>query len=142
MGISLLDCVDSDSDFACQKIYDKITSKAENLVKVGKQIETEYEIPIANKRVTVTPIALIAAASNDNNYVNMRRLWIKQPLGLINNKTTAARLIPVSGKNVGDEVNFGGLLGHAPIMATNPTPSDWLINRSGLISAPIHSFKN
>ena len=69
MGISLLDCIDSDSDRACQKIYDKITSKAKDLVKVGKEIETEYGIPIANKRITVTPISLIAAASGDHDYV-------------------------------------------------------------------------
>lgn len=69
MGISLLDCIDSDSDIACQKIYEKITAKAKDLVKVGHQIETEYGIPIANKRVTVTPISLIAAASHDHDYV-------------------------------------------------------------------------
>ena len=69
MGISLLDCIDSNSTVACQKIYDKITTKAKNLVKVGQQIEAEYGIPIANKRVTVTPISLIAAASQDHDYV-------------------------------------------------------------------------
>ncbi|NRN83020.1 hypothetical protein IMAU60227_01057 [Lactobacillus helveticus] len=69
MGISLLDCIDSDSDRACQKIYDKITTKARDLVKVAQEIETEYEIPIANKRITVTPISLIAAASKDKDYV-------------------------------------------------------------------------
>lgn len=69
MGISLLDCIDSDSTVACQKIYDKITTKAKNLVKVGQQIEAEYGIPIANKRVTVTPVSLIAAASQDHDYV-------------------------------------------------------------------------
>ena len=69
MGISLLDCIDSDSTVACQKIYDKITTKAKDLVKVGKQIEAEYGIPIANKRVTVTPISLIGAASQDHDYV-------------------------------------------------------------------------
>ncbi|MCC4342311.1 PFL family protein [Limosilactobacillus reuteri] len=69
MGISLLDCIDSDSTVACQKIYDKITTKAKNLVKVGQQIEAEYGIPIANKRVTVTPISFIAAASQDHDYV-------------------------------------------------------------------------
>ncbi len=69
MGISLLDCIDSDNTVACQKIYDKITTKAKNLVKVGQQIEAEYGIPIANKRVTVTPISLIAAASQDHDYV-------------------------------------------------------------------------
>ena len=69
MGISLLDCIDSDSDRACEKIYEKITSKAKDLVKVGQQIEAEYGIPIANKRVTVTPISLIAASSHDHDYV-------------------------------------------------------------------------
>jgi len=69
MGISLLDCIDSDSDKACQKIYDKITTKARDLVKVGEQIQEEYGIPIINKRVTVTPISLIAAASHDQDYV-------------------------------------------------------------------------
>lgn len=69
MGISLLDCIDSDSDKACQKIYDKITTKAKDLVKVGGQIQEEYGIPIINKRVTVTPISLIAAASHDQDYV-------------------------------------------------------------------------
>ena len=52
MGISLLDCIDSDSDKACRKIYDKITTKAKDLVKVGEQIQEEYGIPIINKRVT------------------------------------------------------------------------------------------
>lgn len=69
MGISLLDCIDSDSDKACQKIYDKITTKSKDLVKVGEQIQEEYGIPIINKRVTVTPISLIAAASHDQDYV-------------------------------------------------------------------------
>lgn len=69
MGISLLDCIDSDSTVACQKIYDKITTNAKDLVKVGQQIEAEYGIPIANKRVTVTPISLIAATSQDHDYV-------------------------------------------------------------------------
>ena len=69
MGISLLDCIDSDSSLACQKIYDKITSKAKDLVKVGQAIEAEYGIPIINKRISVTPISLIAAASHDKDYL-------------------------------------------------------------------------
>lgn len=69
MGISLFDCIDSDSDRACQKIYDKITTKAKDLVKVGQELESEYGITIANKRVEVTPIAMIAAASGDHDYV-------------------------------------------------------------------------
>ncbi|MEG1437036.1 MAG: DUF711 family protein, partial [Oscillospiraceae bacterium] len=63
MGISLLDCCNSDIDSACSKIYEKITRKAENLVKVGEEIEKEYGIPIINKRISVTPIAMILAAS-------------------------------------------------------------------------------
>ena len=63
MGISLLDCGDSDIDKSCQKVYDKICTKAENLVKTGEDIEKEYGIPIINKRVSVTPIAILAGIS-------------------------------------------------------------------------------
>ncbi|MGF1948028.1 PFL family protein [Enterococcus gallinarum] len=63
MGISLLDCIDADIDQMCEKIYQKITTKAKNLVRVGEQIETEYGIPIINKRISVTPIAVVVAAS-------------------------------------------------------------------------------
>ncbi len=63
MGISLLDCSDSDIDKACQRIYDKICFKAEKLVATGEGIEKEYGIPIINKRISVTPIAMIYAAS-------------------------------------------------------------------------------
>ena len=73
MGISLLDCIDADSTRACQKIYDKITTKAAHLVEVGQAIEAEFGIPIVNKRVTVTPIALIAAASEATDYVPFAR---------------------------------------------------------------------
>jgi uncharacterized protein (UPF0210 family) len=70
MGISLRDCADSDVKCACEKIYDKITTKAKDLVKVGVQIEEEYGIPIVNKRISVTPIALVAEASrNATSYV-------------------------------------------------------------------------
>lgn len=62
MGISLLDCIDSDIDKACDKVYDKIMRKAENLVKTGEDIEKEYGIPIINKRISVTPIAIVSAA--------------------------------------------------------------------------------
>ena len=63
-------------------------------------------------------------------------------LGTFNNKTTAVRIIPVPGKGVGDEVEFGGLLGTAPIMAVNNKSCEDFINRGGRIPAPIHSFKN
>ena len=63
-------------------------------------------------------------------------------IGMINQKTTAVRLIPVPGKQVGDEVEFGGLLGYAPIMPVNTFSCDAFVNRGGRIPAPIHSFKN
>ena len=63
-------------------------------------------------------------------------------LGMVNQKTTAVRIIPVAGKKVGDTVEFGGLLGHAPIMGVNPFSCERFINRRGRIPAPIHSFKN
>ncbi|MGN0244024.1 MAG: PFL family protein [Lachnospiraceae bacterium] len=63
-------------------------------------------------------------------------------LGMINQKTTAVRLIPVYGKEVGEKAEFGGLLGYAPIMPVNPFSCDDFINRGGRIPAPIHSFKN
>lgn len=63
-------------------------------------------------------------------------------IGMINQKTTAVRLIPVIGKDVGDTVEFGGLLGYAPIMPVNTFSCDEFVNRTGRIPAPIHSFKN
>ena len=63
-------------------------------------------------------------------------------IGMINQKTTAVRLIPVIGKKVGDTAEFGGLLGYAPIMPVNPYSCDAFVNRTGRIPAPIHSFKN
>lgn len=69
MGISLLDCADSDANKACEKIYNKIMKKAGNLVKVGQDIEKEFGVPIINKRISVTPIALVAGASDAKNYV-------------------------------------------------------------------------
>ena len=69
MGISLLDCCDPDPAAACRKIYDKITTSAEHLVQTGHDIETEFGIPIVNKRISVTPMALVAGASRTNDYV-------------------------------------------------------------------------
>ena len=63
MGISLLSCADRSAERACEKIYDKISRYAERLVATGEEIEREFGIPIVNKRVSVTPIALVAAAS-------------------------------------------------------------------------------
>ncbi len=63
-------------------------------------------------------------------------------IGMINQKTTAVRLVPVIGKGVGETVEFGGLLGHAPIMPVNPYGCQKFICRGGRIPAPVHSFKN
>ncbi|MBR5472846.1 MAG: PFL family protein [Clostridia bacterium] len=63
MGISLLDCADSDIDVSCQKVYDKIVRLAGNLVKTGEDIEAEYGIPIINKRISVTPVSMLVAVS-------------------------------------------------------------------------------
>ena len=74
MGISLLDCCHSDINIACDRIYDKITSCAEDLVKVGEQISLEYGIPIINKRIAVTPISIIAASADEDDYVKFAKL--------------------------------------------------------------------
>ena len=63
-------------------------------------------------------------------------------IGMINQKTTAVRIIPVIGKKVGEVVEFGGLLGYAPIMPVNQFDCSAFVNRGGRIPAPIHSFKN
>lgn len=69
MGISLLSCCDPDPKRACEKIYDKITRYAEKLVKTGEDIEREFGIPIVHKRISVTPMALVAGASDTKDYV-------------------------------------------------------------------------
>lgn len=73
MGISLFDCVSEDEDRLCEKIYDKITKKAEHLVKTGCDIEKEYGIPIVNKRVSVTPVSLIGGALSPDGYIKVAR---------------------------------------------------------------------
>ena len=78
-----------------------------------------------------TPASTIAAIIAD-----------EAAIGMINRKTTAVRVIPAPGKKVGDRVEFGGLLGHAPVMALNPYRSDAFIARGGRIPAPIHSLNN
>ena len=71
MGISLLDCVSEDEGRLCDKIYDKITKKAENLVKTGCEIEKDYGIPIVNKRVSVTPISLVGGNISPDGYIRV-----------------------------------------------------------------------
>jgi uncharacterized protein (UPF0210 family) len=73
LGLSLFDCCDPDIDAACRKIYDKITRKAEKLVKTGEDIEKEYGIPIIHKRIAVTPISMIASSAQSHDYVKFAR---------------------------------------------------------------------
>ena len=71
MGISLWDCVSDDIDRLCDKIYDKITTRAQNLVATGADIEKMYGIPIVNKRVSVTPISLVGGAASPEGYLKL-----------------------------------------------------------------------
>ena len=75
LGISLLDCIDSDLDRLNEKIYDKITKTAKDLVAVGEAIEKEFGIPIVNKRISVTPIALVggAACKTSDDFVTIAK---------------------------------------------------------------------
>ncbi|NLL07044.1 MAG: PFL family protein [Clostridiaceae bacterium] len=77
MGISLMDCISDDGNVTRRKVYDKITRLAANLVKVGEDIEKEYGIPIINKRISVTPISLIAASSSEDDYVKFAQIMDK-----------------------------------------------------------------
>ena len=69
MGISLLDCAHEDVETCAGKIYEKIVRRAENLVKVGQEIEWEFGIPIVNKRISVTPIAIVGNTCRTDSYV-------------------------------------------------------------------------
>ena len=73
MGISLFDCVSDDEVRLCQKVYDKITKYAENLVAVGEEISKDYGIPIVNKRVSVTPVSLIGGALTPDGYIKLAK---------------------------------------------------------------------
>jgi len=73
MGISLSDCADSNGEKAREKIYDKIIKYAGDLVKTAEEIEVKYDIPIINKRISVTPISLVAAASDDSDYIEFAK---------------------------------------------------------------------
>lgn len=73
MGISILDCADPDPQKFCAKVYDKITRKAENLVKVGEDISLEYGVPVVNKRISITPVAIAASACETDSYVGVAR---------------------------------------------------------------------
>lgn len=110
MGISLLDCIDSDLDRMNKKIYDKITTKARNLVKTGEDISAEFGIPIVHKRISVTPIALIggAACRTTDDFVSI------------------AETLDKAAHDVG--VNFLG--GYSALVSKGMTPADELLIRS------------
>ena len=108
MGISLLDCADADVDVCARKIYDKITRKAEHLVKVGQDIEWEFGIPIVNKRISVTPISIVGGSCRTDSYV---------PLAIAMDK---------AAKECG--VNFIG--GFSALVQKGCTEGDWTLIRS------------
>ncbi len=108
MGVSLLECSDENPDKVYQKIYDTISKRAENLVKVGEEIERDYGIPIINKRIAVTPIANILGSCKTDNY------------------TFAAKALDAAAKNVG--VNFIG--GFSALVHKGMTKSDEILIRS------------
>ena len=108
MGISLLDCCDVDLNVCCAKIYKKITQRARDLVKTGEEIEKEFGIPIVNKRISVTPISLVAAACQTDSYVEI------------------AKTLDAAAKTCG--VNFIG--GFSALVQKGCTDSDWKLIRS------------
>ena len=110
MGISLLDCADSNLDVLCQKIYGKITSLARDLVKTGEDISKEYGIPIVNKRISITPVALVggAACNTPDDYVKI------------------AQTLDRAAQELG--VNFIG--GYSAVVSKGMTRSDELLIRS------------
>ena len=110
LGISLLDCCDSDLDRLNEKIYEKITRVAKNLVSTGKEIERDFGIPIVNKRISVTPVSIIGASAckTPKDYVSI------------------AKTLDRAGKAVG--VNFIG--GYSAIVSKGMTSSDELLIRS------------
>ncbi|MCD8089815.1 MAG: PFL family protein [Clostridiales bacterium] len=108
MGINLLDCTDSDPEKLCTKIYDKITKSAENLVKTGDEIASEYGIPVVNKRISVTPVALVANGHSQDTCVKI------------------AKTLDKAAINVG--VNFIG--GYSALVQKGSTPSDVNLVRS------------
>ena len=110
MGISLLNCIDTDVDRLCEKIYGRITTTAKDLVSTGKEIEKEYGIPIVNKRISVTPIALVGGSA------------CKSPEDFVK----VAKTLDRAAKETG--VNFIG--GYSALVSKGMTKSDALLIRS------------
>lgn len=104
MGISLLDCADSDPDRACGKIYQKIIRKAGKLVEVGEAIERDFGIPIIHKRISVTPISLVAAASGARDYVKYAQVLDKAAKEVGVNFIGGFSALVHKGYTVGDEI--------------------------------------
>jgi len=104
MAISLMDCCDSDGKKARNKIYDKITKCAENLVSVGEDIEREYGIPIVNKRISVTPISLVAGCCNDKNYVEFAKTLDKAASAVNVNFIGGFSALVHKGYSAGDKI--------------------------------------
>lgn len=104
MGISLLDCCCSNGEKSRIKIYDKITKSAERLVRVGEEIEAEFGIPIINKRVSVTPISLIAQSSSDANYVEYAKTLDKAAEALGINFIGGFSALVHKGYSKGDKI--------------------------------------
>ena len=73
MGISLIDCAGDDINVVCDRVYDKITKKAERLVSVGDDIEKQYGIPIVNRRVAVTPISILGGRFSSEDYIKLAK---------------------------------------------------------------------
>lgn len=103
MGISLLDCCDSDANKALKKVYDKITRKAEKLVKTARDIEAEFGIPIINTRISVTPISLIAQSANRDSFVDFARVMDKAAEEVGVNFIGGFSALVHKGYTVGDE---------------------------------------
>ncbi|MCI8284945.1 MAG: PFL family protein [Firmicutes bacterium] len=104
MGISLLDCAHSNGEIARQRMYDKITKKAANLVSTGEAIEREYGIPIIHKRISVTPMAIAAAASTDDDYVKFAEMMDRAALNTGVNFIGGFSALVHKGFAKGDEI--------------------------------------
>lgn len=104
MGISLMNCADSDLKKFNQKIYDKITKKAENLVKTGDDIAKQYGIPVVNKRISVTPIAIAAAGCNTDSYVPVAEMLDKAAKEVGVNFIGGFSALVQKGCTIGDEI--------------------------------------
>lgn len=117
-------------------------SEDEGMIAAAKSGCLTIEKLEAMTAVCSVGLDMIAVPGNTDENVISALIADEMAIGMVNSKTTAVRVIPACGKDVGDCVSFGGLLGEAPIMRINTAKPDVLINRGGIIPAPIHSLKN